>query len=173
MRCIKLSIAFMALALSKPLAAQKFAGVAAGVVVPLGELGRIDNAGYNITGVWQSIPPLTSAGFRIDASYSAMKREATIQSITERIAGLSVGTVIRFPRISVSYGYAIATVGAYNQSTDPTPVGSASSTDLGVGLGAGYRFTLGGRKAFIEARHTRIMSGGRPGFVPVTFGLAF
>jgi hypothetical protein len=164
-------IAVTLLVFTQPLSAQHFGGVAAGVAVPAGALGRIDNVGYNALGVWQSIPPLTSAGIRVDASYSAMTRAGTIQDITERIAGLSVGTVIRFPRVSVSYGYAIATAGAYNQSTSPMPIGATSATDLGYGLGAGWRFSLGGRKAFAEARFNKISSGTR--FVPVTFGLAF
>jgi hypothetical protein len=172
MHRLQLWIALFALIGTKSAAAQKLAGVAAGMSIPLGELGRIDNAGYGVSGVWQSIPPLTSAGIRVDASYSAMTRKATVQDITERIASVSVGTVIRYPRISVSYGYAIATIGGFNQSTSPAPVGSTSSTDLGIALGAGYRFAIGKRKAFVEARHIKIMSSGGPRFIPLTFGVA-
>lgn len=139
----------------------------------MGELGRVDNAGYGIVGVWQSIPPLATVGIRLDGSLSALSRKATIQHITERIANVSAGTVIRFPRVSVAYGYAIATGGVYNQSTSPAPVGSTSSTDLGISLGAGWRFSVGRRKAFAEARYHKIMSSGGPRYVPVNFGLAF
>jgi hypothetical protein len=173
MRRLCLSIALAALLVSQPAAAQKFAGVSAGVVVPTGDLGRIDNVGYDISGVWQSIPPLRRAGFRLDASYMALTRKATIRDITQSIANLSVGTVVRFPRISVAYGYAIAAAGIYNQSVRPAPVGSTSSTDLGLSLGAGWRFAIGGRKAFAEVRYHKIVSSRGPRFVPVNFGLAF
>jgi hypothetical protein len=154
-----------------PLPAQKFGGISAGLTLPMGELARIDNAGYAIVGVWQAIPPLATTGFRVDASYSAMTRKATIQGVTEQIANLSAGAVMRFPRISVSYGYAIGTVGSYAQWTSPRPIGSTSSPDLGFSLGAGYRFNVGRRKAFTEARYHKVSSGLR--FMPITFGLAF
>ena len=166
-----LSVALLCMIVAPPVAAQKLAGIAAGMVVPVGELGRIDNVGYAAAGVWQSIPPLASVGFRVDASYNAMKRKATIQAVGERVGSLSAGAVIRFPRISVSYGYAIATVGTYAHWTSPQPVGATTSVDLGYGAGAGYRFAVGGRKAFAEARYHKISSGAR--FIPVTFGLAF
>jgi hypothetical protein len=168
-------VAFTLLALfaSRQAAAQKFGGIGAGLVVPAGQMGRIDNVGYGIVGVWQSILPLRSAGIRLDAAFSAMSRKATVQDITERITDLSAGAVIRFPRVSVAYGYAIAAAGVYNHSTSPAPVGSTSSTDLGVSFGAGWRFSVGGRKAFAEARYHKIMSSGGPRFLPVNLGLAF
>ena len=172
MRPIHLSLIITMLVPARAATAQKFMGLGAAVVIPTGDFGRIDNTGYGVTATWQSIPPLASAGFRVDASYAALSRKATIQDITERIASVSAGTVIRFPRISVSYGYAIAAAGVYNHFTSPRPIGSTSATDLGVSIGAGWRFDLAGRKVFTEVRYNRI-SGGGPRFVPVTFGLAF
>ena len=155
------------------LGAQTSAGIGVGGIVPIGELGRIDNVGYHVTAAWQSIPPLRSAGFRVDASYSAMSRKATIQDITERIFSLTAGPVVRFPRIGVSYGYAMGTAGAYRQSTSPQPIGATASTDLGISVGTGWRFAVGQRPSYVEARYHRIMSSGGPRFVPVTFGLLF
>src|SRR5690242_15285857 len=126
---IALLLVFVPL-LASPLAAQHFGGIGVGATVPTGDLGRIDNVGYNILGMWQSIPPLSRAGFRADASYGALTRKATVQHVTERLTNFSVGTVLRFPRISVDYGYAIAMAGIYNQSTSPEPVGASSLTDL-------------------------------------------
>src|SRR3954464_7714768 len=119
-----LSIALFPLLGARDLAAQTFAGLGAGLTIPTGEVGRIDKPGYQLFGIWQSITPLKSTGFRIDGSFSAMKRKATIQEISERIVDLTVGPVIRFPRIAVRYGYVIATAGAYNHSLSPSPVGS-------------------------------------------------
>ena len=153
------------------LGAQTTTGIGTGVVVPIGELGRIDAVGYHVTGQWQSIPPLRSLGFRVDASFSAMGRKQTIQDISERILGVTAGPVVRFPRIAVSYGYATATAGAYNQSTSPQPTGAATSTSLGIGAGLGWRFSIGKRSVFTEARYHRISGG--PRFVPVSLGLLF
>lgn len=173
MRRLYLMMALGALLASQPAHAQKFGGIAVGAVVPAGDLSRIDNVGYDVTGVWQSIPPLAKAGFRVDASYIALTRKATIQHVAQRFANVSAGTVIRFPRISVNYGYAIAAAGIYNQSISPAPIGSTSSTDLGVSLGAGWRFSVGHRQAFTEVRYHKIMSSSGPRFVPLNFGLAF
>lgn len=164
------SVGFIALFASS-LGAQTTTGIGAGVVVPVGELGRIDAVGYHVAGHWQSIPPLRSLGFRVDASFSAMGRKQTIQDISERILSVTAGPVVRFPRIGVSYGYATATAGAYNQSTSPQPTGAAASTSLGLGAGLGWRFSIGKRSAFTEARYHQISGG--PRFVPVSFGLLF
>jgi hypothetical protein len=167
------AIVFVAAVYTTAARAQTFAGLGAGLSVPTGELGRIDKPGFQLLGVWQSITPLKSTGFRIDASFISMQRKATIREISERIASVSAGPVLRFPRIAVSYAYVTATAGAYNYSTSPAPIGSSSSTDLGISLGGGLRFPLGKRKAFAEARYHKIMSSGGPRFVPLTFGIAF
>src|SRR3954467_5474229 len=114
-----LSVVFTALLSANALAAQTFTGLGAGFTIPAGELGRIDTPGYQLFGVWQSITPLKSTGFRVDASFSSMQRKATIREISERITSVTAGPVIRFPRIAVTYGYAIATAGGYNHFTSP------------------------------------------------------
>lgn len=166
-------LAVLFLSSQRHLVAQTSLGVAAGATIPAGSEARIDNTGYHLLGTLQTMPPFQSIGLRFDASYAAMTRKATIQDITERLFSLSVGPVLRYPRIGGSFKYVVAMAGAYTQTTSPRPIGSTPSTDLGVSLGGGLRFAVKSRVAFVEARYHRIMSDGGPRFVPVTFGLLF
>jgi hypothetical protein len=160
------------LVLAMPARSQARLGAGAGLTIPVGELGRIDQVGYQLNASLQSTPQLATVGFRADAMYAAMGRKETIQDITERIVGVSLGAMIRARSTASSYPYAVGALGLYNQSTSPRPIGGTSSTDLGFNAGLGARFTLGNRTAFAEARYHHMTSGGAR-FVPVTLGFLF
>jgi hypothetical protein len=156
-----------------PVRAQANLGIATGPTVPVSELGRIDNVGYHVSAVFQSTQPLTPFGLRGDVSFNSFTRKATIQDVTERIFSVTAGPMLHPPGLATSYPYAVGAFGIYNVSTSPAPVGSRSATDLGVNVGAGYRFAIGARGAFAEVRYHRILTEGGPRYVPLTFGLLF
>ena len=156
-----------------PALAQANVGLATGLTVPVSGLGRIDNIGYHLSGVLQSTPPLAAFGFRGDVSFNSLQRKATIQDVTERIISVTAGPMLHPTGFATSYPYAIGAFGMYNVSTSPAPVGSRSATDLGVNFGAGYRFTIGTRRAFAEIRYHRVLAEGGPRYVPLTFGFLF
>ena len=164
---------FAVLFLAPPVLAQTNVGIATGLTVPVSELGRIDNIGYNVNGVLQSIAPLAAFGLRGDVSFNSLGRKATIQDITERIISVTAGPMLHPTGFATSYPYAIGAFGMYNVSTSPAPAGSRSATDLGVNFGAGYRFAIGPRRAFAEVRYHRVLAEGGPRYVPLTFGLLF
>lgn len=159
--------------MAPPALAQTNAGIATGLTVPVSALGRIDDVGYHVSGVLQSIAPLAAFGFRGDVSFNSLGRKATIQDITERIISLTAGPILHPTGFATAYPYAIGAFGMYNVSTSPAPAGSRSATDLGVNFGAGYRFAIGTRRAFVELRYHRVLAEGGPRYVPVTFGLLF
>jgi hypothetical protein len=126
-----------------------------------------------VSAVFQSIQPLTTFGLRGDVSFNSLKRKATIQDVTERIFSVTAGPMLHPAGLATSYPYAVGEFGVYNVSTSPAPIGSRSATDLGVNVGAGYRFAIGGRIAFAEVRYHRILTEGGARYVPLTFGLLF
>ena len=156
-----------------PVQAQMNLGIATGLTMPVSELGRIDNVGYHLDAVFQSVQPLTTFGLRGDASFNSLTRKATIQDITERIFSVTAGPMLHPAGLSTSYPYAVGEFGIYNVSVSPKPIGSRSATDLGVNVGAGYRFTIGARRAFAEVRYHRILAEGGARYVPLTLGLLF
>lgn len=168
-----LHLVFTGLISAWPVLAQTNVGIATGLTVPVSELGRIDNVGYHVSGVLQSIAPLAAFGLRGDVSFNSLGRKATIQDITERIISVTAGSMLHPAGFATSYPYAIGAFGMYNVSTSPAPVGSRSATDLGVNFGVGYRFAIGTRRAFAEVRYHRILAEGGPRYVPITFGLLF
>jgi hypothetical protein len=173
MRTLTLLVLAGTIALTATAKGQARLGASAGGTFPVGELGRVDQVGYHVGISLQSMPQLAQFGFRGDAVFSAMRRKATIQDITERIVAVTLGPMIRVRRAATTFPYLVGGIGLYNQSTSPRPVGSTSSTDIGFNLGLGARLALGGRLAYAEARYHHVTSPGGPRFLPVTFGILF
>ena len=167
-----LSVCIGALVLASPVQGQVRLGAGAGLAIPTGDLGRIDEIGYQASVSLQSTPQLARFGFRADAMFAAFDRKATIQDITERIAFITLGPMIRRPGLATSFPYLIGGIGIYNQSMSPQPIGGTTSTDLGFNAGAGVRFKLAGRRVFAEARYHQVTAAGAR-FVPLTFGTLF
>jgi hypothetical protein len=156
-----------------PVRAQTNLGLATGLTMPVSELGRIDNVGFHVSAVVQSSQPLTTFGLRGDLSFNSFARKATIRDVTERIFSITAGPIFHPAGLATSYPYAVGEFGIYTVSTSPAPIGSRSATDLGVNVGAGYRFAIGARSTFAEVRYHRILTEGGARYLPLTFGLLF
>jgi hypothetical protein len=172
-RSLLLSVIIGVIVLASPAKSQARLGAGTGIVLPVSDLGHVDQVGYNLDVSLQSISQLATFGFRADVMFAAMARKATIQDISERIFSVTMGPMIRRPGLQKSFPYLVGGLGIYNQSTSPQPVGGTSSTDIGFNAGAGARFTFGKRVAYVEARYHDVSSVGGARFVPVMFGLVF
>lgn len=152
--------------------AQATKGLAVGASVPQGDRARIDNVGFHVLGTVASMPSSGGAGFRADAMFHQFSRKATIQDVSERIAGLVAATVVPTVEAAIS-PYLIGGFGVYRTWTDPQPIGARREFNLGFNIGAGARFQLGGRPMFAEARYHQVMADGGPRFLPLSVGMTF
>ena len=153
-------------------------GVALGAAIPLSDLGKIFNTGYNVTGTIGINPAGLPVGFRIDAAYNQFGAQG-LGNANAKIAGVSGNVVLSMASAGMT-PYLIGGVGYYRVSSSTTScndlfcASGGASNHFGFNAGAGLRIPLMGFAAFIEARYNRISeNGGSTGFVPVTVGVMF
>jgi len=145
-------------------------GVALGAAIPISDLGKSFNTGFNFTGTIGLNPAGLPVGFRIDAAYNQFGQKAA-GSGNAKIAGVSGNVVLSMPSAGMT-PYLIGGLGYYHVSSSVS--GSVASNDFGFNAGAGLQIPLSGFTTFIEARYNRISeTGGSASFVPVTLGVLF
>jgi opacity protein-like surface antigen len=176
--------ALLAVALSSGTArAQAGFGLAAGLSAPMGDFGKIADAGYHVTGLMSYAPRLSPAGLRVEGSFSEFNYNSTIfssaQSAKARVLSATANAVLASP--GVMGPYVIGGVGVYRASAECSTC-SSTSTKGGINVGGGFRFALTGFSAFLEARYHYIPGASDPTnggiksstqFVPISFGLVF
>jgi opacity protein-like surface antigen len=147
-------------------------GVALGGAIPLSDLGKNFNTGYNFTGTIGVNPAGMPVGFRIDAAYNQFGSKGTT-NVNAKIAGVSGNVVLSMAGAGIT-PYLIGGVGYYRVSSSASGIGSVASNHFGFNAGAGLNLPLSGFSTFIEARYNRISeSGASTSFVPVTVGVMF
>ncbi|HWC75650.1 MAG TPA: outer membrane beta-barrel protein [Gemmatimonadales bacterium] len=143
-------------------------GLGLGATMPMGDYGSLDKMGINILGVFETPIAGSPLYLRADGLYSSTAHEGT--SGTTSILGGTASALYHFSAPHAqARPYALAGLGIYNY--DP---GSNSQTKIGLALGGGVTFNLGGLNAFAEARYVSIQtSGSSATLVPLTVGLMF
>lgn len=174
------AVVALSLVAAAPARAQAHLGISAGASVPTGAFGDGVDAGYNVNGLFDISMPMSPIGFRGEVGWNKFDRSGTTGSDVRVFSGS--GNVVLMPVaiFMVARPYLIGGIGAYNlKFTGPAvllPGGAGSDTRVGFNGGVGFKTTLGGIGALVEARYVSI-SGVRGGpsttYVPISFGLTF
>ena len=144
-------------------------GIAAGASIPTGDLGEGFATGFHGMATLGFTPPALPFGVRIDGMYNSMDASGNVDATAKVLAFsgnavLSMGGMIAAP-------YVIGGLGFYN--TDLDIAGLESSTDFGINVGVGARFSLSGFGTFAEIRFHNIFADDSMTFIPLTFGIMF
>jgi hypothetical protein len=149
-------------------------GVGAGLSVPTGSTNDLLKTGWHALGLVQFKPASTPVGFQIDASYDHLGFDGG-GGKDEVIAG-TANAVYEFATSAESrfHPYLIGGVGVYNVKAKPDLFASASNTNVGINVGAGFNFKASGMAWFVESRfHDVMVSGPNFHYVPITAGIRF
>jgi hypothetical protein len=155
------------LAVAGPAAAQVGFGVSAGPALPMGHLADDVNTGFHGQGSLMFSPLMLPFGVRADVLYASFpEKEDDDRAST---LGGNVNAVLGLGGIGFR-PYVLAGLGVYNSRGEH----EGETTELGVNLGGGVEFLLGGLGAFIEARyHHGFDEGEHVRFVPISIGIRF
>jgi hypothetical protein len=145
-------------------------GLGVGATQPIGDYGDFDKMGLNLLGIFETPFASSPLYLRIDGIYSSTAHEGTGASGSTAILGGTASVLYHFSAPArTARPYALGGLGIYN--VDP---GTDSQTKLGLGLGGGVTFSLGGLNAFAEARYHQRKDRRSVDVVgPVTIGLLF
>ncbi len=141
--------------------------ISGGLSEPTGNFSDFYDGGYNIAGGLNFQQKGSPVSFRLEAMFNQFKVTDSDPAENDNILSLTGNVVVTAPNIVGPY--LIGGIGIYSQSY--TDGAFQSSTNLGVNVGAGYRFSLGGLDAFAEARWHQADSDTR--FIPISFGVIF
>ena len=151
-------------------------GVAAGVAIPVSDLGDVSKTGFNVTGILGFHPSMIPLGVRLDVAYSSFDIKDNPQNITGNFHFTSVtgNLVYSIPSTGVS-PYLIGGAGLYNAAADLPNVISGSDNKFGWNIGGGIKLPLSGFDTFLEARYNQVQvdNGNSLKFIPITFGIMF
>jgi hypothetical protein len=143
-------------------------GIAAGATLPTGDLGDGFDTGFHGMVTLGFMPSMLPFGLRIDGMYNALGSSAEggedLKLMSVSANGMfSMGAMPASP-------YLIGGVGYYNADAG----GDESTSDFGINLGIGAKFTLSGFGTFAEVRYHNVFSDPDSySFVPLTFGIMF
>ena len=145
-------------------------GVAAGVSIPVSDLGDVANTGFNGTVTLGFQPTMIPLGVRIDGAYNQWGVKSGLGSGSLHSTSVTGNLVFKMPGAMVS-PYAIGGAGWYNLGGSG---GGSSENDFGWNIGGGIAMGLSGFDTFLEARYNQVQSEGvATKFIPITFGVMF
>lgn len=174
--------------------------IAAGVAMPMGDMGDFGKTGYNLGGGVELGSSTFPFGLRAELGYSHFGKKE--YSFTDPVLGtftsetklgnlnvnLSAVLAPKLPTVPVR-PYAIGGVGFYRSSSDVTFTGGGetisgddSKASFGLNGGAGIRFHLVRFSSFVEARYHYVFKGvpdaesdndswKGAGYLPIVFGI--
>lgn len=177
------TVALAALMIAAPAGAQQAAsspvtfGISGGLVIPTGDIGNTNGAGFNIQGHGTIHPASMPFALRGDLGLWTTPGKT--------ITPISGGASTSYPGVTWFTGnvngvlnftaekdatfvpYVIAGVGVYNGS-------EGIGTKFGINGGGGVTFKLSGFDAFAEARFHNIFTDGNASrLIPLSFGVNF
>ena len=153
-------------------------GVSGGLSLPMGDLGDVADAGYNVTGHIY-LKPSTKLALRGDVGYDSWKAKSS-SVVDANLTSLSFtgNGIFNVGESSAAMRpYLLLGGGMYRTKSSVSIAGvssSSTSTDPGIQGGLGISFNLSGFSTFLEAKYVNIFGdGSSSNFVPVTFGVRF
>ena len=152
-------------------------GVGGGLLLPLSDYKTNDKAGW-VAGVdgtyWLTGQQI---GIRVEGDYSQTSEASGVAAHKTKILGGTGNVVYALGKQADQMRpYVFGGIGIYNVKIDVTGFGSASTSKVGFGGGAGVAFKVGAgsTRLFVEGRFTSIStSGGSTSFIPIRAGLRF
>lgn len=170
----QLSVALLSSALifASPavLTAQPRLTVSGGVAAPVSDLGRDTDLGYTIAGGLQFGGTRLPIGARLEGALNGFGLKDTEASV--RVLNATANAVVNLSSDAGS-PYLIGGLGVYNSKFSSFE----SENAVGVNLGGGLRFPLGGLSTYFEARYHAMLGdrvrGANLKFIPITFGIVF
>ena len=157
---------------ARPASAQSIRwGVAAGLLMPMGDYGNLDKMGFNgaVGGTYQ-LPG--GVGIRADFSYGTTSEKSGGTPHSTKLMGGMASVVYAFSTAGPK-PYITGGLGYYNLKIDEFGV---SESKVAFGLGGGVAFPLGtgGNRLFAETRYTSVSTdGGSTTFLPLVVGISF
>lgn len=140
-------------------------GLGAGLILPMGDYGKADKAGWHVMGLIQLPIAQSPIHLRFDGMYGMTSDKAGGGSI--KLAGATADLLYHLgERASSIRPYILGGLGFFH-------VGDGTSqSKVAFGLGGGILFGVGTMHAFLEGRYMSIQtSGSSLTFLPITVGL--
>jgi opacity protein-like surface antigen len=167
-----LSVAMLCM-VAVPVSAQGIRwGVGAGLVMPMGDYGEIDNMGFTggIGGTYRL--PGGQLGIRGDLSFTRSTHDG-VDGNTQILGGMA-SLVYQLGGAVGARPYLMGGLGMYNVKAD-FGGGSGSETKVGFGIGGGVSLPMGtgGSRLFVETRYTSISANPSLTFLPFIVGISF
>jgi hypothetical protein len=146
-------------------------GIAAGAVIPSGDISDGVNTGFNGTVLVGFRPAMIPLGIRLEGAYNQMGAKGGGGNI--HITSVTGNFVYKFPSETVS-PYAIGGAGWCQLAVSVTGFGTVSENHFCWNAGGGLEMQLSGFQTFIEARYNKVQSNnGSVAYIPITFGVMF
>jgi len=144
--------------------------VSGGLAAPMSDLGDAADLGYNVAAGLNFGGAYLPIGARLEGSLSGFSLKNFNEDV--RILNATANAVVNLGQRNDS-PYLIGGLGIYNSK-----FGNADSENaVGVNLGGGLRFPVGGLNAFFEARYHAMLGDRADGanlqYIPITFGIVF
>jgi hypothetical protein len=149
-------------------------GLGGGIIIPSGDYGTADKAGWHGLAMVEFSLPASPASIRFDAMYGQTSHNNNVGGNT-KLAGGTADLVWHagLPKAPARF-YLLGGLGYYNVKVDVTGVGSASASKFAFDLGAGVSAGMGSAKFFGEARFISVRtSGSATNFIPISVGVLF
>jgi hypothetical protein len=158
------------LAPSARLDAQVALSVSGGLAAPVGDLGDYADLGYNVAAGLNFGGTRLPIGLRFEGALNGFGLKDSDDDV--RILDATANAVVNFSQKADS-PYLIGGLGLYNSKFSSDD----SENAIGVNIGGGLRFPLGGLSTFFEARYHAMLGdrdrGANLQFIPITFGIVF
>jgi opacity protein-like surface antigen len=163
-------------------------GVAAGLLIPTGNIGDFQSTGWNLQGFVDWTSRTQPFGLRGDISYGSLSGKtisaggSSFEASDLHLFSITADGVWRIHpsagSVSRTTPYLLAGIGLYHSSFEVSGVSSTdnSSTNFGINFGGGVEYRLSGFSAFGEIRYHNVFSGADNGsakYIPIMVGLRF
>jgi opacity protein-like surface antigen len=153
-------------------------GLGVGAAIPTNNASDTYTLGYQGTVALTVHPFAFPVGLEFDANFVRLKLEDAGfgADVSDRILSGTVSLVHRFSADEEAklLVYILGGVGAYNiKRVGPdAPIGLATNTDLGLNVGLGVHYDIGGPLLYLESRPNIIFAAGENlSYIPITLGV--
>jgi hypothetical protein len=145
-------------------------GVGGGLILPMGNYGDFDKAGWHVLGLIQVPISNSPIHFRADAMYGQTSHKSGFGSGSTTLTGATADLLYHLGnRAAQVRPYVLGGLGFYN-----VDVGGTSQSKLAFGAGGGILFGVGTMHAFLEGRYMSVQtSGSSINFLPISLGVMF
>jgi hypothetical protein len=144
-------------------------GVGGGIILPMGDYGTVDKAGWHVMGLIQFPISQSPIHLRFDALYGSTSHKSGFGPGSTKLTGATADLLYHLgDRHSSVRPYVMGGLGFFNVSD------GSSTSKFAFGLGGGILFGVGTMHAFLESRYMSIQtSGSSLTFLPISLGLMF